>query len=247
MLDILENKKPATTLMYHAVAEAEHDPNMLCTSPRLFDAQMRYLKSRNLRGVSIRELCKAARSGDTGGLIGLTFDDGYEDFLQTAVPILERYGFTATVFVVTDLLGKENTWGHSYKSKLRMKLLEAEDMDEVLSRGMEVGSHSASHVRLSGLEPGRLEEEVSGSRQALSQVLGEAVEGFCYPYGDVDGAAVEATRRSGYTYACAWKVRPEGSDYDLPRIPMSNKDSLLRFKTKLRIYSQYAKITRGFK
>jgi peptidoglycan/xylan/chitin deacetylase (PgdA/CDA1 family) len=240
------NGRPASILMYHAVAQLDHDPNMLCVSPQLFDAQMRYLKRRNMRGVSIRELLRAASSGTTRGLIGLTFDDGYENFLQTAVPVLERYGFSATVFVVTDLLGQENDWVHLYE-RPRMKLLGAEGAREVLRRGMEVGSHSASHPRLSGLEPGWLEKEVSGSRQALSEVLSEAVEGFCYPYGDVDSAAVEAVRRSGYAYACAWKTRPEGKDYDLPRIPMSEKDGLFRLKTKLRIYSQYAKITRSFR
>lgn len=205
---------------------------------------MRYLKQRDLRGVSMRELRRAVSAGSTRGLVGLTFDDGYKDFLYTALPILEEFGFTATVFVIGDLLGKDNDWKHHYEPKPRIKLLEAEEVREVSERGMEVGAHTMSHAWLPDLDPEQLEEEVSGSRQVLGELLGEAVEGFCYPYGGLDSAAVEAVRRARYAYACAVTTQVERSVYDLTRIPVADVDYSLRLAAKLRIYPQYSRIVR---
>jgi hypothetical protein len=81
----------------------------------------------------------------------------------------------------------------------------------------------------------------------LSELLGEEVEGFCYPYGSLDRAAVEAARRAGYAYACGWKTQPDHSAYDWPRIPMSEKDHHLRIAAKLKVYPQYSAITRRIK
>jgi peptidoglycan/xylan/chitin deacetylase (PgdA/CDA1 family) len=205
---------------------------------------MLYLKRRNLRGVSIRELLRAQDAGNAKGLVGLTFDDGYEDFLYTALPILERYGFSATVFVVGGMLGGKNDWDHWYSPKPTMRLLGAADLREVSERGMEIGSHSTSHAKLPDLDIESLEREVSHGRQVLSEVLGEAVEGFCYPYGILNNTSIQAVRRAQYTYACAVNARVEWNIYDLPRIPVSQVDNPLRFAAKLRIHSHYRAVKR---
>ncbi len=251
-------------LLYHGICRLQDDPNGICTSLEHFQAQMSYLKLRKLRGVSMRELLRAVSVGRAKGLVGLTFDDGYENFLQAALPVLESYGFSATLFVLGNL-PRENNWEHYYDPKPQLKLLGAEGVREVAARGMEVGSHgmshlrlgslepefevatrgmevgshSMSHLRLGGLEPDLLEEEVSGSRQVLSEVLGEEVEGFCYPYGSIDSVAVQAVRRAGYAYACSITERVERNVYDLPRIPVAERDNLLRFAAKLEAFFQY--------
>lgn len=226
--------------MYHGVCRLADDPNRTCTSMERFRAHMRYLKLRNLRGVSVRELRRAATRGNARGLIGLTFDDGYENFLQAALPVLEDFGFTATVFVVSGMLGEENNWEHYYEPKPRLRLLTAEGVREVATRGMEVGSHSISHPKLAGLDPELLAREVGESRRILRELLDQPVEGFCYPYGSLDGAAVRAVRRAGYAYACAVYEEDERNEYTLPRIPVSERDSLPRFAAKLSIYWQYS-------
>jgi len=219
--------------MYHSISHPEFDYDALCTTPELFEQQMRYLKRRNLRGVSMRELYLAMSEGNTRGLVGLTFDDGYEDFLSAAVPTLEKLGFTATVFVLAGMLGKENDWEHRGR-RTRRQLLQASGVCEVAERGMEVGSHTMTHPRLSGLDPEVLVHEVSDSRRVLSDILGAPVEGFCYPYGDLDGAAIRAVRGAGYSYGCA--VRSiEYSIYDLPRFYIGDKDSIPRFEMKLKV------------
>jgi peptidoglycan/xylan/chitin deacetylase (PgdA/CDA1 family) len=193
----------------------------------------------------MRELRQAASVGNVKGLVGLTFDDGYENFLHNAVPILERFGFSATVFVVGGMLGEENNWEFRHEPRPQMKLMGVEGIREVAARRVEVGSHSMTHSKLSGLEPEPLEEEVSGSRQVLSEVLGEEVHGFCYPYGALDAASVQAVRRANYSYACAVISRVEHNAYDLPRINV-REDKLLRFAARLRIYSQYSIAKRAY-
>jgi len=230
--------------MYHSVGTLGDDPNLLATSPERFEAHLRYLKRRNLRGVSMRELLQAVNSGTSKGLVGLTFDDGYEDFLSTAVPVLERFGFSATVFVVAGMLGQENDWVHAYSPRPRLKLLGAKDLRETTARGMEVGSHGMTHANLLGTEPELLEEEVSGSRRLLGETLGEEVAGFCYPYGSYNAATVQAVRQAGYLYGCGWKTLVERDFYDLTRIPIAERDGFARFAAKIRIYAQYAMITR---
>ena len=224
-------------LCYHAITQVEDDPNNICVSPEAFEAQMLYLKRRNLRGVSVRELLHAIEAGDTKGLVGITFDDAYENVLQAALPVLERFGFSCTVFAPIGLLGGENSWD----DKPRLKLLGVDGVREVSKRGMEVGSHSITHVKLAGLEPELLKEEISGSRQVLSEMLGEEVEGFCYPYGSVDGPAIQAVEEASYNYACSLGVKPKGV-YLMPRIPVFERDKAFTLQLKLWAYSQSAKI-----
>ena len=222
-------------LAYHAIARVADDPNRICVSPRRFEAQMRFLKRSGLRGVSVRELLHAAGTKGARKLVGLTFDDGYDNFLHAALPILQRYGFSATVFAVGGMLGAENTWDE----RPRMRLLGTDDMREAAKRGMEVSSHGMSHIRLSGLRAEELEKEVVESRRVLSEILDEAVEGFCYPYGSVDAAATRTVRQAGYTYACACWTRVESNIYDLPRPPVWEIDGPLMLMAKLKVFPLY--------
>lgn len=230
-------------LMYHSVARATNDPNNVCVSPRRFGDQMAYLERRGLRGTSVRELVSARREGRAGGLVGLTFDDGYEDFLREAVPVLERYGFTATVFALSGRLGAENVWDRGP----RLRLLDADGLREVAARGMEVGSHGGDHVRLSGLELGALRSEIEESRKILGGIVGGEISGFCYPYGDLDAAAVAEVKKAGYDYACAYKVRVSGDVHDLPRSNAGEKDGGLRLALKLAGVGRYVDALRGIR
>jgi peptidoglycan/xylan/chitin deacetylase (PgdA/CDA1 family) len=199
---------------------------------------MSFLKRRELRGVSVRELLRAVGTERVKGLVGLTFDDGYDNFLYDALPILEKYGFSATVFVVSGMLGAENTWDDGP----RMRLLGAEGIREAAKRGMEIGSHGMRHIRLSGLRTEQLEKEVVESRRVLGEILDEAVEGFCYPYGSVDGTAIQSARRAGYAYACATWMRVESSIYDLPRPPVWEIDGPLMLRAKLKVFPLYFEV-----
>lgn len=233
--------------MYHSVSSSGGDLTPLSVSRQRFEGHMLYLKRHGLRGVSMRELRRAVRAGDTRGLVGITFDDGYEDFLQNALPALESLGFTATVFAVAGMLGQENVWEHHGEPRPRLRLLDGESLREVSKRGMEVGSHTVSHPLLARVEATELERELNESRQILGEVTGEPVEGLCYPYGNLSPAAARAAREAGYAYACATKKRVEGSVYDWPRIFVGQKDTPVKLWTKLKIYTPYSKVARHFR
>jgi peptidoglycan/xylan/chitin deacetylase (PgdA/CDA1 family) len=219
-------------LMYHSVEAYTRDPHEITVAPQRFDRQMRWLRHRGLRGTSVRELLRARRNGRGAGLVGLTFDDGYTDFLTHALPILSRYGFTATVYVVAGALGGHNTWDEPGPRK---PLMTADDVRRAARAGMEVGSHSLTHQLLPPLSLPAMAKEVRHSRSILGDLIGGDVGGFCYPYGVVGAREVTAVREAGYDYACA--VRPSGlaSRHALPRTYIGDRD------TSPRLFAKYAR------
>ncbi|MGH3782565.1 MAG: polysaccharide deacetylase family protein [Pseudonocardiaceae bacterium] len=217
-------------LMYHSVAPYEHDPYLVTVRPRRFEQQLRWLHRRGLRATSMRELLVARRNGVDRGLVGLTFDDGYTDFHEHALPVLVRFGFTATVFVIADLLGGANDWDQPGPRKT---LMTAGEIRYIAASGMEIGSHSRRHVSLTSINTADLTAEVSESRAILQEVSGQEVAGFCYPYGHVDALAVNAVRAAGYQYGCAiWRSRLTAV-HALPRSYIGDRDGSLRLLAKL--------------
>lgn len=223
-------------LMYHGVADVAEDPNQLCVTPARFAAQLAALRRLGLRGVGIGALVDAIRAGRPRGLVGITFDDGYVSVLEAALPELSRHGFTASVFVISGRLGGTNEWdeGPSWP------LLSAGQVGELAAAGMEIGSHSTTHVRLAGLEAGQLEDEISGSRASLRELTGAPVRGFAYPYGSMDAAARRAVHGAGYDYACA--VQTPLADLGLmalPRVYVGQQDGGARMTLKRFLYRGY--------
>ena len=226
-------------LMYHGVADVTEDPNQLCVTPSRFAAQMAALQRLGLRGVAIGTLVDAMRAGRQRGLVGITFDDGYVNVLEAALPELKCRGFTASVFIISGRLGGTNDWdeGPSWP------LLSASQVGELAAAGMEVGSHSTTHVRLAGLPASQLEAEVSGSRSSLGELVGAPVRGFAYPYGSMDAAARRAVRDAGYDYACAVQTPMAALGImALPRIYVGQQDGAARMTAKRFLYRGYIAI-----
>ena len=224
-------------LMYHAVADVSYDPNLLAVSPRRFAAQLAWLARRGLRGVAVGTLVAALRAGRARGLVGITFDDGYVSVLENALPELVRRGFTATVFVISDRLGGHNDWD----SDTPWPLLSGAQLGELAAADMEIGSHSATHIRLTGTDLGRLTAEVSGSRERLSRIADAEVRGFAYPYGDMDAAARRAVRDGGYDYACAVRAPREALGLmALPRVYVGQRDGPARLTAKRLLFRRIA-------
>jgi peptidoglycan/xylan/chitin deacetylase (PgdA/CDA1 family) len=186
-------------LMYHSVEPYQADPYLVTVSPPRFEQQMRWLARRGLRGTSVRDLLAARAAGAGKGLVGLTIDDGYADFAQHALPVLQRFGFGATVFVIAGRLGGDNAWDPGGPRK---RLMDARQVRDVAQAGIQIGSHGLRHVRLPAAQD-VLAEEVGGSRRILREITGEPVGGFCYPYGDIDATAVRRVRELGCDYGCA--------------------------------------------
>jgi len=218
-----------TTLMYHSVADEASDPYRITVSPARFAAQMRWLHRLGLQGVSVRELLEAARHGSTRRLVGLTFDDGYADFSTEVLPVLDRYGFTATAYIVSDKIGGHNDWDADGPVK---PLMSRDQVREAADRGIEIGSHGSRHRSLAAANPDVLASEVDRSRDILGSLLGTAVGGFCYPYGDLSDEALAATQDAGYDYAVATSHLARRDRHALPRIYVGERDGFARLCAK---------------
>ena len=213
-------------LMYHSVAPYTEDPYRVTVRPDRFERQLRWLRRRGLRGVSMRELRAAS---DPRGLVGLTFDDGYADFVTRVMPALRRYGFSATVYVVTGELGGHNAWDVPGPRK---PLLTADDVRRVADAGIEVGSHSVTHRRLPTVDDSTLQDEIGASRVALADLVGGPVDGFCYPYGAAGQREISMVAEAGYAYACAVGARTVDGPHALPRTYIGDRDSSPRLYAK---------------
>ncbi|MFL6116806.1 MAG: polysaccharide deacetylase family protein [Catenulispora sp.] len=201
-------------LMYHSVGVRPHDPNDLAVTPERFEEQMATLSRRGLRGVSVAELLAARAAGSARGLIGLTFDDGYTDVVENALPVLQRFGFSATSYVLAGRIGGANEWDQGTP----WPLLDAAGIRRWADAGFEVGSHGTKHVALAGADPEVLRTEVADSREKLSDLIGKPLRGYCYAYGSMDAAARSAVAEAGYDYACATISRPSLGPQALPRL-----------------------------
>ncbi|WP_328914541.1 MULTISPECIES: polysaccharide deacetylase family protein [unclassified Streptomyces] len=217
------------TLMYHSVGDPRNDPYQVTVSPDRLSRHLRWLSRRGLNGVSMRELLAARAEGRAGRLVGLTFDDGYADFLETALPLLHQLGHTATVFVLPGRLGGTNTWDEEGP---RRSLLTADGIRQARAAGMEIGCHGLAHRDLTALDDAALTAEVAHSRQLLTEITGAVPGGFCYPYGAVDPRVLLAVRRAGYAYACAVDPGPLAGLHALPRTYAGERDSSARLHVK---------------
>lgn len=157
-----------------------------------FLEQMAILSSSGYVSVRLADLVRAVR--DKASLpeksIVITFDDGFDGNVRYALPILKRFGFTATFFISTGLIGTRDmmTWDS-------VRLLSAE--------GMDIQSHTVSHPLLSVLDPETTRKELVESKQVLERNVGTPVEYMSYPNGDFSPAVIEALKSSGYKAACS--------------------------------------------
>ena len=129
-----------------------------------------------------------------------TFDDGYESLVKIVMPILSRYSFTATAFVCTDLIGKDNTWNNK-DAKLRRHMT-TEQLRELHGNGWEIASHGVTHRNLSKLSLGDVEYELSESKKFLENLFGDEVLSYAYPYGDYNKSILKCVGKY-YQYAFA--------------------------------------------
>nr|WP_186001004.1 polysaccharide deacetylase family protein [Streptomyces sp. IB201691-2A2] len=224
---------PLWVAMYHSVGDCSDDPYRITVSPDRLDRQLGWLRRRGLRGVSMADLLAARARGEGRDLVGLTFDDGYADFTDNALPVLRRWDCGATVFVLPGRLGGTNEWDPLGPRK---PLLTADGIRELAdTEGLEIASHGLTHVDLTEADDALLGAEVGGSRALLSELTGREVLGFCYPYGTVDQRVADVVRAAGYDYACAIDPGPLTGPFALPRVHIGENDTSWRLLLKYRL------------
>ncbi|WP_405993218.1 polysaccharide deacetylase family protein [Streptomyces sp. NBC_00986] len=219
--------------MYHSVGDCSDDPYRITVTPDRLEQQLSWLRRRGLRGVSMADLLAARARGEGHGLVGLTFDDGYADFLTNALPLLDRWNCGATLFVLPGRLGGDNAWDPLGPRK---PLLTADGIRQAAAEGVEIGSHGLTHVDLTKADDPTLRAEVAESRSRLQELLNSPVNGFCYPYGTIDARAMDAVRGAGYTYACAIDPGDLNGPHALPRVHIGQNDTAVRLFLKYRLH-----------
>ncbi len=207
----------------------------LTVSPGRFRAQLELMRWTGVRFADLDET--AAWLGGGTGRIGrpvvLSFDDGYADLYEHALPRLLERGLPAIVFLVAERnVDAWMDWGE----RGSLELLSWTQIRELSDAGIQFGSHSLTHPDLTGLEPGALTAEVRDSKKRIEDRIGCEVRHFCYPFGAQSPTVVDAVREAGYTSACTTRraaVR-EGEDaFLLPRLSVGKRMGLGRFTLRL--------------
>jgi peptidoglycan/xylan/chitin deacetylase (PgdA/CDA1 family) len=191
----------------------------LVVSPSAFSRQMRMLSILGYRGLSLSDLLPYLRGEKKGKVVGLTFDDGYQNNLTNALPVLCRERFTATCYAVSALLGGHNDWDAD-KGIARKKLMGVGEWREWLQSGMEIGSHTRHHADLTVIDSVAAQMEIAGAKKELEDRFGTTVSHFCYPYGRYSGRDVDIVEEAGYLTATTThrgRVHPESNHLLLPR------------------------------
>jgi peptidoglycan/xylan/chitin deacetylase (PgdA/CDA1 family) len=147
-------------------------------------------------------------------VVALTFDDGYAAVHRYALPVLATYGWRATVFPVSDYLGRDNRWPDQPAFVPPDRLLSWAELRELASAGWEVGAHTRTHPDLTGLDAGAVAAEVLGGKAVLEDRLGLAVRTFAYPYGRHD-PRVRAVVSAAFAAACTTSMGIAGRRSDV--------------------------------
>lgn len=177
-------------ITYHSIDDSG---SCISTSPVEFERQLAYLQDSGYRSLALRDGIRRIRNGEDlpERAVIITFDDGYRSNLTHALPLLKCYGYTATIFLATQYLGSENEWEKPGASIPRLPMMTWDEIRTLRDSGIDFGSHTQSHPRLSGLSIERVRNEMLQSKHEIERALDETVGLFAYPYGDYNEAVKE--------------------------------------------------------
>ena len=224
-------------LMYHRVApEGVSALDRYRVTPEAFEAQMGWLAANGYYATDL-ETWRSAISqfrGLPGRAVILTFDDGYQDFYDHAWPILEKYGFTATVFVVPSFVGSNAEWDSAKGEP--PPLMGWRRIRELSDQGITIGSHTMDHRLLTALPPAEIARQGAESRDIIARHIGKPVTSIAYPYGDEDDCVARIMADCGYTVGVttsAESSRISDPPLQMSRIEVCGGDDLQTFAAKL--------------
>ena len=196
------SRPPVPILNYHSVGEVADDS----TVPRAaFAEQLDWLVSRGCATASLHDL--AERKLPPRAVI-LTFDDGKEDALRVVLPMLRERRLRATFFVITAFVGRPG-------------YLDWDGVRALRAAGMEIGSHTVDHPRLSDLPADRVEAELLESRRDLEKRLGAPIEALAYPFNASRARLVRAAKEAGYRVTVSGPAHGGGQLLELYRFPVN--------------------------
>ena len=224
-------------LMYHQIDKPPKRGTAfrgLIVAPSSFSWQMRLLRWMGFQGLSIRDLEPYLQGEKQGKVVGITFDDGYQNNLDNALPILRKNGFTATCYAVSSMIGGTNRWD---EGKVAEKpLMTLENWRSWSDAGMDIGSHTRTHADLTTISLDQAKNEITDSKTELENTIGCEVRHFCYPYGLFTPLHSAITKESGFiTATTTQRGRVVAGDdlYTLRRILITRSTNVFQYLLKL--------------
>lgn len=220
--------------MYHSISEhiKKEKHNKWRVKPKDFEKQMNWFYKNNWKSFTISELVKLDKIPEKSFVI--TFDDGYEDNFTNAFPVLQKYNFKATIYLVPNQT--INHWEEKNTSILS-NLLNNEQILQMQNSGLaEFGSHTLSHVNLSKTDEFQLEKELIESKKEIEKITNKECEAFAYPYGKFDDKIVQAVKNAGYKNATVVKrgLFEQNDDiFTIKRIGILGTESFFDFILKI--------------
>ncbi|WP_219416038.1 polysaccharide deacetylase family protein [Pseudonocardia nigra] len=222
-------------LCYHSVACGWEDP--VSVEPVDFERQCRTLQRRGgtVPLSAVRDRLAADGTVPVGATV-LTFDDGFADYAEHAVPIMQRYGLTATMYVVAGSVtpnGVAVGWITGLDPADAPPLLTADQIRDLHDRGWEIGSHSMAHRDLPTLSEAECLADLRESREILSDLIGHPVTTLAYPFGRHAPHVRRAAHKAGYACAMALPEGPEpGGPFAVPRTGIYRGNPMWKFAAK---------------
>ena len=234
-------RRRSLILAYHGIGEsnADVDPEFLRVAPDAFRGQLDVLTGAGFRIVTVATVAAAARAAGGApppGLAALSFDDGMEDNHSELLPILREYGLPASVYVATGLIGGPNPWMAPGTSRMMV----AQELIDLHEAGVELGAHTVTHPNLEELGYDECLDEMVASRDFLSELTGQPVRTFAYPFCKYGDDAVRAARDAGFEAAVTCQWRGSWDPFEMKRVMITGKDGPASFA--LKIWEQYGRI-----
>jgi len=229
-------------LMYHSITDQDessvHAYYRTTTSPGRFAGQLKFLQGEGYTSCSLAHAMNLlqTKAPTREKLVVITFDDGYSDFYRHAFPVLQQYGFSATVFLPTAYIGDTPI---SFKGKDCLTWAEVRELNKF---GIRFGSHTVTHPQLRELSVRSINNEVVNSKAAIEENLGSAVDSFAYPYAfpqaDTDFRKMlrDSLCRAGYQNGVSTVVGRANCASEplfLERLPVNTCDDNALFRAKL--------------
>ena len=228
--------------MYHSISNDNentvHPYYRINTSPEVFTEHMRYLHDNNYSIVSLHDIKELLGQSSVTAkkYVIITFDDGYRDFYAEAFPILQKYGFTATVFLPTAFINNPKI---TLKGKQHLNW---DEVKELSQKKITFGSHTVTHPQLKFLKKEDIEFELRQSKETIEDTLGIPVESFSYPFAFLEDKNYKEylkkiLQKLGYKYGVSTRIGQTSEQdeiYFMKRIPVNSCDDILFFQAKIR-------------
>lgn len=199
-----------------------------------FARQMKWLHRFGYKGLSMQDLMPYLSGELKGKVVGITFDDGYTNVLNNALPILQKYNFTSTNYFVAKQMSGGNVWDYEIGVP-HSDLMSLDQMRLWHKSGQEVGSHTLDHVHLPEVSPEIAKQQITDSKTELESMIDAQVNAFCYPYGDESPLIRQMVQEAGYTNATTTErglCRLDDDIFGLPRITVARSTNIFRFLQK---------------